>query len=600
MCRGVAGKGYHPFYWKSNSGMTYQVLARKWRPGKFSDLVGQSHVLKPLTHALDNGRLHHAYLFTGTRGVGKTTLARILARCLNCEQGVSSEPCGTCGACTEIAEGRFVDLIEVDAASRTKVEDTRELLENVQYAPTLGRYKIYLIDEVHMLSPHSFNALLKTLEEPPPHVKFLLATTDPQKLPVTILSRCLQFNLKNLSPQQIEEYLEQVLEQEGIEFEEAALWQIATAATGSMRDALTLLDQAISYCEGKVAASGVSDMIGTPDQGTIFQILESLASQDTAGMLQTVQEVAERAADFQQLLEALLNTLHRLAIAQVLPDGIDNSYGDRQQVLDFSGRFSAEDLQLCYQIGLKGRGDLALAPDTRAMFEMLLIRMLVFSPAGVPTVPPRPDHGNRPETKKASAERESPAVEQKKKPLKQQQKAQAKPGTETVEPGALQDQPATGASSSAPEEKVQMSGKRVKEGAELPDSAATLDENNWIELCQHLNPGGITGNILAHCVIVSAAADSLQLCLDTAQSAVYSEEHRERIEQLLSGHFKQALSVAIEIGEPTSESPAAYNQRLKQESLERLRNNFQQDDNVQKLVETFSGEVLQESISPLR
>ena len=296
--------------------MTYQVLARKWRPGKFSDLVGQSHVLKPLTHALDNERLHHAYLFTGTRGVGKTTLARILAKCLNCEQGVSSEPCGSCNACTEITEGRFVDLIEVDAASKTKVEDTRELLENVQYAPSHGRFKIYLIDEVHMLSKHSFNALLKTLEEPPPHVKFLLATTDPKKLPVTILSRCLQFNLKNLSPQQIEEYLEQVLQQESINYEEAALWQIANAAAGSMRDALTLLDQAISFCEGKVEAAGVSDMIGTPDQSIVFQLLENLASQDASAVLQTVQQAAERAADFQQLLESLLSALHRLAIAR--------------------------------------------------------------------------------------------------------------------------------------------------------------------------------------------------------------------------------------------------------------------------------------------
>ncbi|MBT8147715.1 MAG: DNA polymerase III subunit gamma/tau [Gammaproteobacteria bacterium] len=589
--------------------MTYQVLARKWRPGKFSDLAGQSHVLKPLTHALDNERLHHAYLFTGTRGVGKTTLARILAKCLNCEQGVSSEPCGTCSACTEITEGRFVDLIEVDAASRTKVEDTRELLENVQYAPTLGRFKIYLIDEVHMLSTHSFNALLKTLEEPPPHVKFLLATTDPQKLPVTILSRCLQFNLKNLSPQQIEEYLEQVLKQEKIKFEEAALWQLASSAAGSMRDALTLLDQAISFCEGKVEAAGVSDMIGTPEQGVVFELLDGLANQDTAAVLQVIQELAERGAEFQQLLESLLATLHRLAIAQVVPDAIDNSFGDRQQVLDFADRFRAEDLQLFYQFALKGRGDLSLALDTRAMFEMLLIRMLVFVPEGVPTVPRKSEQTSKPEAAKATVSQQPAAdAKQKKKTLKVErspqpveQTPQHEMNAEPVNPGREQQQTKTDtATARTSEAKIPEHSMSEQGTGDLPASPAELDDRSWIQLCQHINPGGITGNILAHCVIMTTAADSLELCLDSTQSAVYSDEHKDRIAGLLGSFFGQDnLQVAIEIGEPASESPAAYSQRLKQEALERLRNNFQQDDNVQKLVETFSGEVVQESISPL-
>jgi DNA polymerase-3 subunit gamma/tau len=571
MCRGVAGKGYHPFYMQSNSGMSYQVLARKWRPGKFSDLVGQSHVLKPLTHALDNERLHHAYLFTGTRGVGKTTLARILAKCLNCERGVSSEPCGTCGACVEIAEGRFVDLIEVDAASRTKVEDTRELLENVQYAPTRGRFKIYLIDEVHMLSTHSFNALLKTLEEPPPHVKFLLATTDPQKLPVTILSRCLQFNLKNLSPQQIEEYLEQVLGEEKLKFEEAALWQLAMAAAGSMRDALTLLDQAISFCEGKVDEAGVSDMIGTPDQGAVYQLLECLAGQDAAGMLQAVQGLAERATDFQKLLEALLGTLHRLAVAQVLPDSIDNSFGDRKQVLEYAQRLGAEDLQLFYQIGLKGRGDLNLALDNRAMFEMLLIRMLVFAPAGVPVIPESAQRAALPETETETLEPPPVAApKQKKKPLKPKRAAIEKSPAATEPAGEDSNEPADQSALAGSEKVARLAtGQPQQQGFELPGSPEALDEFSWIGLCEHLKPGGITG------------------------------KHRERIEQILANYFKQPLRVQIETGKPAVESPAAYGQRLKRENMERLRSNFQQDDNVQALLKTFSAEVLQESISPL-
>lgn len=367
--------------------MSYQVLARKWRPRVFREMVGQEHVLQALINALDRNRLHHAYLFTGTRGVGKTTIARILAKCLNCETGVSSEPCGQCASCREIAEGRFVDLIEVDAASRTKVEDTRDLLENVQYAPTRGRYKVYLIDEVHMLSNSSFNALLKTLEEPPPHVKFLLATTDPQKLPMTILSRCLQFNLKNMNPERIVQHLKYVLEQELVPFEESALWQLGRAADGSMRDAMSLTDQAIAYGSGKITESEVSTMLGTIDQASVYEIVTALMSLDGRALLGAVEAMSEHAPDYASALAEMLSVLHRIAIAQALPEAVDNSQGDREAIMKLAQQVAPEDVQLFYQMALLGRRDLPLAPDPRAGFEMVLLRMLAFKPQGVMDLP---------------------------------------------------------------------------------------------------------------------------------------------------------------------------------------------------------------------
>ena len=370
--------------------MSYQVLARKWRPRSFREMVGQTHVLKALINALDNQRLHHAYLFTGTRGVGKTTIARILAKCLNCEQGVSSTPCGECSVCREIDEGRFVDLIEVDAASRTKVEDTRELLDNVQYAPSRGRYKVYLIDEVHMLSTHSFNALLKTLEEPPPHVKFLLATTDPQKLPVTILSRCLQFSLKNMPPERVVEHLSHVLGVEGIPFETDALWLLGRAADGSMRDAMSLTDQAIAFGEGRVMAADVRAMLGTLDHGQVYGVLQALLDGDARGLLDAVRQLAEQGPDWAGVLAELLNVLHRMAIAQVLPEAVDNGQGDRERVLQLARALPAEDVQFYYQMGLIGRRDLPLAPDPRSGFEMVLLRMLAFRPAEQARAPDTP------------------------------------------------------------------------------------------------------------------------------------------------------------------------------------------------------------------
>ncbi|WP_313458962.1 DNA polymerase III subunit gamma/tau [Pseudomonas sp.] len=367
--------------------MSYQVLARKWRPRSFREMVGQTHVLKALINALDNQRLHHAYLFTGTRGVGKTTIARIIAKCLNCETGITSTPCGTCSVCREIDEGRFVDLIEIDAASRTKVEDTRELLDNVQYAPSRGRFKVYLIDEVHMLSTHSFNALLKTLEEPPPYVKFILATTDPQKLPATILSRCLQFSLKNMSPERVVEHLSHVLQAENVPFEADALWLLGRAADGSMRDAMSLTDQAIAFGEGKVLAADVRAMLGSLDHGQVYGVLQALLEGDARALLEAVRNLAEQGPDWSGVLAEMLNVLHRVAIAQALPEAVDNGQGDRDRVLALAAALPAEDVQFYYQMGLIGRRDLPLAPDPRGGFEMVLLRMLAFRPADAEDAP---------------------------------------------------------------------------------------------------------------------------------------------------------------------------------------------------------------------
>ena len=370
--------------------MSYQVLARKWRPRSFREMVGQTHVLKALINALDNQRLHHAYLFTGTRGVGKTTIARIIAKCVNCETGITSTPCGECSVCREIDEGRFVDLIEIDAASRTKVEDTRELLDNVQYAPSRGRFKVYLIDEVHMLSSHSFNALLKTLEEPPPYVKFILATTDPQKLPATILSRCLQFSLKNMTPERVVEHLSHVLGVENVPFEDDALWLLGRAADGSMRDAMSLTDQAIAFGEGKVLAADVRAMLGTLDHGQVYGVLQALLDGDARALLEAVRHLAEQGPDWNGVLAEMLNVLHRVAIAQALPEAVDNGQGDRDRVLALAQALPAEDVQFYYQMGLIGRRDLPLAPELRGGFEMVLLRMLAFRPAGTSDGPDQP------------------------------------------------------------------------------------------------------------------------------------------------------------------------------------------------------------------
>ena len=360
--------------------MSYQVLARKWRPRDFGSLVGQEHVVKALRHALAEQRLHHAYLFTGTRGVGKTTLARILAKCLNCETGITPDPCGRCTACVEIDAGRFMDLVEVDAATNTKVEEMRELLERAQYSPTRGRFRVYVIDEVHMLSNSAFNSMLKTLEEPPPHIKFILATTDPQKIPVTVLSRCLQFNLKQMPRAAIVAHLQGILPQEKVEFDADALALIARAAAGSMRDALSLLDQAIAHGEGRLRAAGVREMLGTVDETYLLRLLEALAAGDGPALAAIAEEMLARSLAFDAALQDLASLLLRLTLAQTVPAALEEEMPERERILALARAFDPEQVQLCYQIALQGRADLPLAPDEHAGFLMTLLRMLVFRP----------------------------------------------------------------------------------------------------------------------------------------------------------------------------------------------------------------------------
>lgn len=630
--------------------MSYQVLARKWRPANFTEVAGQGHVLKSLINALDNERLHHAYLFTGTRGVGKTTLARILAKCLNCETGITSRPCESCAACHEINEGRFIDLIEVDAASRTKVEDTRELLENVQYSPSRGRFKVYLIDEVHMLSNHSFNALLKTLEEPPAHVKFLFATTDPQKLPVTILSRCLQFNLKNLSPQLIVEYLQKVLQEEDIAHESDALWQIASAAAGSMRDALTLVDQAISYCQGQIVHAGVIEMLGVPEQAQVFELLSAMARGDLARVLKLVNAISDCTPDYAHTLDSLLSTLHRIALAQAAPNAVDNSFGDRQQVLQLASVFATEDIQLFYQIGVKGRGELRLGVDMRSAFEMLLLRMMVFSPSLVnqdllpaqseqesaTTAPNKQSsEGSTTANSGAGATGEVYAGEHeralKKKTLAQEAEAnsdaepsqQKPPALESQSPSEqepapsresrpepspkLSDEPPLSISTEPPpEEAVSRSETHQTSVAETAHACAvkpalsTLDHAKWLQVFTSLPVSGIAANVLANTQCLGAEGASLNLLLAEDQSAVFNADLVPKLSHALSQYFDEAVDVVINIGEVSEETPAARAQRLKQEGIQNMINEFETDSNVQQLVDRFSASVEKSSITPVK
>jgi len=585
--------------------MSYQVLARKWRPRTFSEMVGQEHVLRALINALDNDRVHHAFLFTGTRGVGKTTIARILAKSLNCETGVSSKPCGECSACREIDEGRFVDLIEVDAASRTKVEDTRELLENVQYAPTRGRYKVYLVDEVHMLSAHSFNALLKTLEEPPPHVKFLLATTDPQKLPVTILSRCLQFNLKRLPVNRIAEHLEHILKAEGVAYAGPALQLVARSADGSMRDALSLLDQAIAFGGGEVSEAEVRMMLGTIEQEHVLNLLEALAGGDAGALLERVGQVAEFSPDWGALLGEMLSTLHRVALAQMVPEAIDDSLGDREPVMALAVRMAPEEVQLYYQIGLLGRRDLPLAPDARGGFEMALLRMLAFTPDGAPSVAaasPAPGPAARPAPAAAAAPAARPAA------------PAGRPGSaREALSRAMGEKGGRGPASpppSPPPAPVRNTPREASTPAAASPPPAAADEESdaggllppqreWAEVVQALGLSGAALHLAANCVFLQRAGDLVALQLDPVSEHLRSPNVEQRLKGALGEYLGTAARLEIRVEAPAEETPAQRAAREKGERQAEAVAALENDHNVQELKRLFDARLVLDQVQPI-
>jgi len=517
--------------------MSYLVLARKWRPRSFEELVGQEHVRRALTNALDSGRIHHAFLFTGTRGVGKTTIARIFAKSLNCEKGVTSKPCGECSACRDIDAGRFVDLLEVDAASRTKVDDTRELLDNVQYAPARGRYKVYLIDEVHMLSTHSFNALLKTLEEPPPHVKFLLATTDPQKLPITVLSRCLQFHLRRLPLQQIQERLAFISAAETVEFEPAALRAIARGAEGSMRDALSLLDQVLAFGGGRALESEVRALLGTLDRRHVEAILEALAAKDGAALMACVQQLDERAPDYDQALGELAAAIQRMALLQAIPDLRGEDEEEDRVLAALAGRFTPEDLQLLYQIAIMTRRDLDFAPDARGGFEMALLRMLAFRPEAPPAV-------------------SSPA------------------------PSGTTHAAASSSRGAGP---------------------AAAPSGEWPSIVAAMALQGPAGQLAAHCVLIGRVKDLVKLRLDRAGEVFHRAQLVQKLTQALSQHYGAPVRLEITVAdadriEPT---PARQQAQVADERLKAAEQAIESDPAVLAMRDIFGATVQPGSVKPL-
>ena len=530
--------------------MSYLVLARKWRPKNFADMVGQEHVLQALTNALQNQKLHHAYLFAGTRGVGKTTIARIFAKSLNCESGITAEPCGECGACHEIDEGRFVDLIEVDAASRTKVDDTRELLDNVQYAPARGRFKVYLIDEVHMLSRNSFNALLKTLEEPPPHVKFLLATTDPQKLPVTVLSRCLQFNLKRLPPRLIQERLEHICEAESVESETPALALLARAADGSLRDALSLLDQAIAFGSGTVKEADVALMLGTIDQQHVGRILEYLAENDGPGLMQAVAEIDEQFPDYGRLLDDLARTLQRIAVYQVVgASDLDDEYAEAD-LAALADRLNVADVQLFYQVALTGKRDLALAPDPRSGVEMTLLRMLAFKPAG--------SEGSAP----------AGGASGKKKPAPRAKESNARP----------------------PQAKAQSANTEAR----------AWQDPDWVSLLEQLPLSGAVRMLASNCAYVRREGNTVLFSLDSRSESLLTGPRANAIGEALSSHFGETLRAQIDVSAaPAAETPVQRENRLDDEKLQKAKQALESDPNVRALKDMFGAELKPDSVKSL-
>ena len=599
--------------------MSYQVLARKWRPKSFSEMAGQEHVLKALINALDNDRLHHAYLFTGTRGVGKTTLGRIMAKCLNCEVGVSSSPCGKCQSCLEIDSGRFIDLIEVDAASRTGVDDMRDLTDNVQYSPSRGRFKVYLIDEVHMLTKNSWAALLKTLEEPPPHVKFLFATTDPDKVPITVLSRCLQFNLKNLSAQRITEHLKFVLGEEKTVFDEAGVRALAQAADGSMRDALSLADQAIGHGGGSISEVDVISMLGSIDRQFVIEICRAMASNSGDDLLKTVDRMSEQSPDYEVALSEILSVWHQVAILQTVPEALDNNTRSFNDLMDLSKVVSVEDVQLFYQICLLGRKDLPLAPSHRSGFEMIMLRALAFRPIidGKPNSQIRSPMEVEPQIKKSKTDQSVEVITD---------SARAKSERSVVgNTSRIPDNPAE--SAGCLEDKLKNLDITLLDDESEPvhepskdnvivDSKSSLnilnkcngsdhinlsdfEPNNWIDVRNKIDIGGSLGEIASHCMFKNRIEDTLYFMLDHAEDSLFDSSHSSGLAEVLSAYFGQTVFVEIDSGTVARETPRAAAIREKSESHAAAVQRLNADPAVKKFKELFDGSLDEESVESI-
>jgi len=552
--------------------LSYQVLARKWRPRNFSELVGQSHVVKVLGNGLAEGRVHHAFLFTGTRGVGKTTIARILAKSLNCDEGVTSTPCGVCENCVAIDEGRFVDLLEIDAASRTKVDDTREILDNVQYAPTRGRFKVYLIDEVHMLSRHSFNALLKTLEEPPEHVKFVLATTDPQQIPVTILSRCLQFNLRRLNTEEIGGQIRRILEAEDVEAEDAAIELLARAADGSMRDGLSLLDQALAG-SGKLLEADVRDMLGSVEQRHVHAILEALAAGDAAAAIAAVGEVFAQARGMDQLLADLAEALHRIALIQQLRDYRDDSRADWDELMQMAGQLDPEDVQLWYQIAITGRRDLSLAPSERSGCEMTVLRMFAFQPVETAAVSGGGGEGGA-DSSGRTVQASSPG-------------------------GAASSQAQAHSRAAAAGAAVQHAPRQDPPAA--PASAATpLGSDTWPKVLDELPLSDSFRTVAAMLVVGNYNRPKVEFTAARDDMVLISERFRRALEEAMTEWAGEPLKITIEpVDDAELATPAVLEEKQIARTQAEAEEAINSDPFVQRLVEHFDAEVVRESIRPI-
>ncbi|MGL6039890.1 MAG: DNA polymerase III subunit gamma/tau, partial [Deefgea sp.] len=542
--------------------MSYQVLARKWRPKTFAQLVGQEHVIKALANAFASERLHHAYLLTGTRGVGKTTIARIMAKALNCETGITSEPCGVCSACTQIDSGRFVDLLEIDAASNTGIDNIREVLDNAQYAPTAGRFKVYIIDEVHMLSKSAFNAMLKTLEEPPSHVKFILATTDPQKVPITVLSRCLQFSLRQMTPQQVTGHLHTVLQAEQIEYEALALNLIGHAASGSMRDGLSLLDQAIAYGAGKVAETDVRAMLGAVDQSYLFELLTALIQKDGPGLLKTADAIAERGLSYEAALHELASLLQQIALVQAVPGALADDLPLREQIMAVAQAMSPEDAQLYYQIALHGRRDLPLAPDEYAGFTMTILRMLAFAPSDA-------GHVIKPVNPAVSAPAKNTVVTT--APAPQVQAAVVPPTTSPNESPAQAESVAKyddlppwrqdEAPAAAIEVPVQAPIIAPPVPAPISTPLAPAEFNgDWRALVVHLKLGQ-AGMLAQHSELLSYTDIQFNIKVEEVHRSVATRDYQEKLRAALSEHFGRDIALNVQIGEVKTETPADIHYR---------------------------------------